>query len=89
MDSPSCTILIGKNNAYQEVSDGSCRLLDSTREQLLQMKLDDLAAPGTADITSAFNPSKTTECAHGLWLLVSGRAPGSWSDMNHAFALIS
>ena len=35
------------------------------------MKLEDLAAPGTADITTAFNPSKATGCAHGLWLLVS------------------
>jgi hypothetical protein len=35
------------------------------------MKLQDLAAPGTADITTAFNPSKTIGCAQGLWLLVS------------------
>lgn len=35
------------------------------------MKLEALAAPGTADITTAFNPSKATGCAHGLWLLVT------------------
>jgi PAS domain-containing protein len=53
------------------VSDGFCRLVGYTREELLQMKLQDLAAPGTADLTTAFSPSKTTGCAHGLWLLVS------------------
>jgi hypothetical protein len=42
-----------------------------SREELLRMKLEDLAAPGTADITTAFNPSTTAGCAQGLWLLVS------------------
>jgi PAS domain S-box-containing protein len=68
---PTCTILIGKDNSYLEVSDGFCRLVGYTRAELLRMKLEDLAAPGTADITTAFNLSKTTGCAHGLWLLVS------------------
>jgi PAS domain S-box-containing protein len=63
--------LIGKDNTYLEVSDGFCRLVGYSREELLQMKLEDLAAPGTADITTAFNPSIATGCAHGLWLLVS------------------
>ena len=35
------------------------------------MKLKHLAAPGTADLTTAFNPSEATGGAHGLWLLVS------------------
>jgi hypothetical protein len=35
------------------------------------MKLESLAAPGTADLTTVFNPSKATGCADGLWLLVS------------------
>jgi hypothetical protein len=35
------------------------------------MNLKDLAAPGTTDLTTAFNPSEATGCAHGLWLLVS------------------
>jgi len=69
--SPTCTILIGKDNSYLEVSDGFCRLVGYSRDELLQMKLEDLAAPGTADITTAFNPSEKTGCAHGLWLLVS------------------
>lgn len=68
---PTCTILIAKDNSYLEVSDGFCRLVGYSRQELLRMKLDDLAAPGTADITTAFNPSKATGCAHGLWLLVS------------------
>ena len=68
---PTCTILIGKDNGYLEVSEGFCRLLGYSREELLRMKLEDLAAPGTADITTTFNPSKETGCAHGLWLLVS------------------
>ena len=67
----TCTILIGKDNRYVEVSDGFCRLVGYSRAELLRMKLEDLAAPGTADITTAFNPSKATGCAHGLWLLVS------------------
>ena len=69
--SSKCTILIGKDNNYVEVSDGFCRLVGYSRAELLRMKLEDLAAPGTADITTAFNPSKETGCAHGLWLLVS------------------
>ena len=62
----TCTILIGKDNSYVEVSDGFCRLVGYSRTELLRMKLEDLAAPGTADITTAFNPSKATGCAHGL-----------------------
>jgi PAS domain-containing protein len=68
---PNCSILIGKDNSYLEVSDGFCRLFGYSRAELLRMKLEDLAAPGTVDITTAFNPSKATGCAHGLWLLVS------------------
>src|ERR1019366_382101 len=67
--STTCSILIGKGNSYLEVSDGFCRLVGYSREELLRMKLGDLAAPGTVDITTAFNPSKETGCAHGLWLL--------------------
>lgn len=69
--SSKCTILIGGDNRCVEVSDGFCRLVGYSRVELLRMKLEDLAAPGTADITTAFNPSKATGCAHGLWLLVS------------------
>jgi PAS domain-containing protein len=68
---PNCSILIGKDNSYLEVSDDFCRLFGYSRAELLRMKLEDLAAPGTVDITTAFNPSKATGCAHGLWLLVS------------------
>ena len=69
--SSKCTILIGDDSSCVEVSDGFCRLVGYSRVELLRMKLEDLAAPGTADITTAFNPSKATGCAHGLWLLVS------------------
>ena len=69
--SSTCSIVVGKQNNYVEVSDGFCRLVGYSREELPRMKLEDLAAPGTADITTAFNPSKATGCAHGLWLLVS------------------
>ena len=69
--SPTCTILIGNDNSYLEVSDGFCRLVGYSRGELLGMKLEDLAAPGTADLTTEFNPSKATGCAQGLWLLVS------------------
>jgi PAS domain S-box-containing protein len=67
----TCTILIGEDNRYLEVSDGFCRLVGYSRAELLCMKLEDLAAPGTADLTTAFNPSNATGCADGLWLLVS------------------
>ena len=69
--SSMCTILVGKDNRYVEVSEEFCKLVGYSREELLRMKLGDLAAPGTADITTAFNASKETGCAHGLWLLVS------------------
>jgi len=74
--SPGCTILIGKDNSYLEVSDGFCRLVGYSRDEMLQMKLEDLAAPGTADITTAFNPSEKTDVrmVYGYWLVV--RAPG-------------
>jgi len=65
------TVVTGKDNRYIEVSDGFCKLVGYSREQLLQMKLEDLAAPGTADIIATFNPSKTAGRAHGLWLLVT------------------
>jgi PAS domain S-box-containing protein len=69
--SSTLSIVIGNQNNYVEVSDGFCKLLGYSRVDLLQMKLEDLAAPGTADITTSFNPSKATGCDHGLWLLVS------------------
>jgi PAS domain-containing protein len=69
--SPTCTILIAKDNSYLEVSDGFCKLVGYSRGELLRMKLKDLAAPGTADITVAFSPPNATGCAQGLWLLVS------------------
>jgi PAS domain-containing protein len=72
--SPTCTILIGKDNSYLEASDGFCRLVGYSRAELLQMKLEDLAAPGTADITTTFNPSKATGCAYGL--LAAGEPRG-------------
>jgi hypothetical protein len=74
-NSSAFSIVVGKQNNYVEVSDGFCRLVGYSRVELLQMKLEDLAAPGTADITTSFNPSKATGCAHGLWLLVSREGP--------------
>jgi PAS domain-containing protein len=66
---PKCTILVGKDNRYVEVSDGFCRLVCYSREELLRMKLEDLAAPGTADITTAFNPSTASDVrmVYGYW----------------------
>ena len=53
------------------------------------MKMEDLAAPGTADINTAFNPSKATGCAHGLWLLavqaLQKRAAKAQGDAKQAF----
>jgi PAS domain-containing protein len=70
-DKPTFSIVVGNQNNYVEVSDGFCKPLGYSRADLLQIKLEDLAAPGTADITTSFNPSKATGCDHGLWLLVS------------------
>ena len=65
------TILVASDNSYVEVSDGFCRLFGYSREELLRMKLEDLAAPGTADVITALYPSKNNGYTHGLWLLVS------------------
>ena len=70
-DKPTFSIVVGEQNNYVEVSEGFCKLVGYSRVELLQMKLGDLAALGTADITTGFNPSKATGCDHGLWLLVS------------------
>jgi PAS domain-containing protein len=69
--SATCTVLVGKDNSYVEVSDGFCRLVGYNREELLRMKLEELAAPGTADTMKAFRHAEVTGCACGLWLLVS------------------
>ena len=55
------------------MSDGFCRLVGYNREELLRMKLEELAAPGTADTMNmkTFRLTEVTGCACGLWLLVS------------------
>jgi PAS domain S-box-containing protein len=69
--SRECSIVVGKHNRYVEVSDGFCSLVGYSREELLRMTLNDLAAPGTLDTINTFDRSKPTGYAHGLWLLVS------------------
>jgi hypothetical protein len=51
------------------VSDGFCRLVGYSREDLLRMKLEGPSPPPVQ--LTAFNPFKPPDCVHGLWLLVS------------------
>jgi PAS domain S-box-containing protein len=69
--SRECSIVVGTHNKYVEVSDGFCGLVGYSREELLQMTLNNLAAPGTLDAINTFDPSRPSGYAHGLWLLVS------------------
>jgi hypothetical protein len=74
--STTYSILVAKENSYVEVSDEFCRLVGYSRAELLTMKLQDLAAPGTADITTAFNPSKEPGWAE--WFMAIGEP--SWDE---------
>jgi PAS domain-containing protein len=57
--SSTFSIVVGNQNNYVEVSDGFCKLLGYSRADLLQMKLEDLAAPGTAGYHHQLQPLQT------------------------------
>jgi PAS domain S-box-containing protein len=66
-----CTILVGPDGKFVEVSDLFCKIIGFTRDDLLGMNHDSLIAPGTADRLPPDSPRKLTGCSQGLWLLTT------------------
>jgi PAS domain S-box-containing protein len=63
--------VVDSDRRYVEVSDGFCKLVGYTREELLRMRYDDLTAPNTNDIPAVLEQFQKLGRLHGLWLLVS------------------
>jgi PAS domain S-box-containing protein len=62
--------IVNNDRRFVEVSDGFCRLVGYTREELLGMRYDDLTAPNTNDIQTVQLQILKLGRLHGLWLLV-------------------
>jgi PAS domain S-box-containing protein len=63
--------VIDMDRRYVYVSDGFCKLVGYTREELIGTRYDDLSAPETNDLRTVFNLFCQMEYMHGLWVLVA------------------
>lgn len=54
---------------YVDVTDGVCELLGYSREELLQMRIDDVTLPGTADVPSMFSTYRRKGSQKGRFVL--------------------
>jgi PAS domain S-box-containing protein len=68
---PEYKTIVNNDRRFVEVSDGFCRLVGYTREELLGMRYDDLTAPNTVDIQTVQLQFLKLGRLHGLWLFVS------------------
>jgi PAS domain S-box-containing protein len=68
---PDYVTVVDSDRRYVEVSDGFCKLVGYTREELLRMRYDDLTAPNTNDIPTVQKQFVRLGRLHGLWLLVT------------------
>lgn len=68
---PDYKAVVNRDRRFIEVSDGFCKLVGYTREELLGMLYDDLTAPNTNDIPTVMGQLQKLGYLHGLWMLVS------------------
>ncbi|HUA00804.1 MAG TPA: PAS domain S-box protein [Candidatus Aquilonibacter sp.] len=63
--------VIDMDRRYVYVSDGFCKLVGYTRDELIGKRYDALTAPETNDLRTVFNLFCQLEYMHGLWMLVA------------------
>jgi PAS domain S-box-containing protein len=63
-------VLVDGDRRYVEVSDGFCKLLGYSREELIGKRYDDFTAPGTNDIPTVHELFLKVGYMHGIWILV-------------------
>jgi PAS domain S-box-containing protein len=68
---PDYKAVVNTDRRFIEVSDGFCKLVGYTREELLGMRYDDLTAPNTNDVPTVYSQLLKLGRLQGLWLLVS------------------
>ena len=73
---PDYRAVVNSDRRFVEVSDGFCKLVGYTREELLSMRYDDVTAPNTNDIPIVLGQLLRLGYLHGLWMLVSRE--GTW-----------
>jgi|ERR1700685_1526946 len=70
--SPSlCSTVIDGTGKFVETSDGFCKLLGYSHQELISMTYEDLTAPGSADTARVLELFTKCGYMHGLWLLMS------------------
>jgi PAS domain-containing protein len=52
---PTATVEVNEDRRYVSVNDSACKLLGYSREELLQLSIDDLALPSAAHVPAMFN----------------------------------
>jgi PAS domain S-box-containing protein len=67
---PDYTVVVDFDRKYTDVSDGFCKLLGYSREELIGKRYDDVTAPRTNDIPIVFELFMKSGYMHGVWIFV-------------------
>jgi PAS domain S-box-containing protein len=65
---PAC-VEVDSNRRYVSVNDTACELLGYSREELLQMRIDDVSAPSGAHVVPMFERYRATGEMGGIFAL--------------------
>ena len=65
---PDYVVVVDLNRKYREVSEGFCKLLGYTREDLIGRRVDSITAHGTNDVRIVFELFQRSGYMHGIWI---------------------
>jgi len=68
---PDYSAELDLNRRYLVVSDGLCKVLDYSREELIGKQLDEITAPRTNTIPVTFELFLRNHYMHGVWIFVN------------------
>jgi PAS domain S-box-containing protein len=75
---PPALVEVNDQRKYVEVNDSTCRLLGYSREELLQMRIDDVSYPSGAHVSPMFEHYQNEGAMRGVFAVKTKQGEVLW-----------
>jgi PAS domain S-box-containing protein len=75
---PPALVEVNEQRKYVQVNDSTCRLLGYSREELLQMRIDDVSYPSGAHVSPMFEHYRSEGAMRGVFAVKTKQGEVLW-----------